>query len=62
MTEQPRCETCRYWESQFRDTDGRIVPALDGFGRCLRFPPHHPTELDGFPASHKDDWCGEHQR
>lgn len=47
--QQPRCETCRFWEDHQPFT-----------GRCHRYPPTPLRGGTGFgPLTAADDWCGE---
>lgn len=46
-----RCDTCKWW----RAINSRI-------GECRRMPPHpadNVTDPRWWPATHRNDWCGE---
>lgn len=68
--DQPRCETCRFWQVDAEDdrSPGEI-------GACHRYPPrflpdsHLADSIDGttsaftgfFPETMAGEWCGEWQ-
>lgn len=70
MSEQVRCDTCRFWEGPINDYEGS----------CLRYPPVKTTAVlefivlnrreptgdekenllvDARPITMKHEWCGE---
>lgn len=56
MTEQPTCETCKWWNVEL----GEGI-----LGACVRFPPKIIGDderlLNGYwPETAGDMWCGEH--
>lgn len=59
MTDQPRCETCRWWYDP--------VWSLNRFaGDCRRYPPtvvmvHFNAHDAIFPSTTAQQLCGEHQ-
>ena len=59
MTDQPRCETCRWWS--------RPAKTIAAEGTCHRFPPTGVIRPCGggaynrFPSTLFSDFCGEHQ-
>lgn len=66
MSDEPKCETCRYWLNS-----GPDAPDAGGYGTCRRFPPI-AAEFTAFeeggmahvgrwPDTASTDWCGEHK-
>jgi len=54
MAAELQCATCRWWR--------RIN---DWIGECRRMPPQPAENMSDprwWPATHYDDWCGEHAR
>jgi hypothetical protein len=57
---RPRCDACRFYESDRRET---------GTGTCRYWPPtrstagapHAQTEVVGFPRVFATDWCRVHE-
>jgi hypothetical protein len=58
MSNEIRCETCRWWGAQ---RPGGIA-IRSGAGLCRRFPPNPQPDftIDPFPVTFSFDWCGEH--
>ena len=69
MTRQPdsaeRCQTCRFWERSTFQTGVATI------GTCRRYAPRGPlalpygpagdlAEVQTFPVTNDDDWCGEY--
>lgn len=74
MSEQPRCETCRFWSADVSAL--AAVKYGENIGECRRHCPRGPIILalplaDGsgfqqavfaqFAPVPKDDWCGDYQ-
>lgn len=55
MTDQPTCETCKYF-GPFGDM---------WTGECWRYPPvpvqNHEQQLGYVPITVSEAWCGEHK-
>jgi hypothetical protein len=47
------CETCRFWQFEYG------TPIGDCRAKPPKWSPDYPRGQ--WPATHEDEWCGEHQ-
>lgn len=70
MKNEERCENCRFWDKDLRDSWNKEEGPLNDFSECLRYPPrslahgepggpHFPLAV--FPETRAYEWCGEWQ-